>query len=57
MKFTDALTNYLEAKKDFDEAKDSYEGDAFHYHMERQCRQFQEAEDALNKFFESKEQA
>ena len=56
MKFTDALNDYLKAKKERDYAKNNYDGDDFSYYFYDECKRLDDAEDALNKFFEPKEQ-
>lgn len=55
MKFTDALDDYLEAKKEYDEAKENFTGYDFDYHFYREGKKFNDAKDNLNKFFEPKE--
>ena len=57
MIFTNALDEYLEAKKARDDAKSGFDGYGFSDHFYKEVQRLFDAEDVLNKFFEKKEQA
>jgi hypothetical protein len=57
MKFTDALDAYLEAKKEYDEARKGFTGYDFSYFYYREEKRFRDAKTVLNDLFELGEQA
>ena len=52
MKFTDLLDAYLEADKDYKEARETYDGYDFDYHHYRIVERLRKATDELNEAFE-----
>jgi hypothetical protein len=49
--FTELLEEWIDAKKDLDEARANYDGYSFSYFHERQIRREGDARDALNALF------